>query len=631
MSYEMSMLDMELAAEFAEMETEFAEMETVREDIVIEDHSVALSVGARVGERVFNALRGKRTDFGLSPLLVNGELIKRDQQLLVEVLPMIIAAGHTTDAWLAQRLLNLGLENPEKLATKVNSFLINMDIINKRSTKEWTIIEGQPQLVKRWLLSEPMMAIRDSMVEYEKLRPLNVPAEWDRSTRVKGQSLLSHDAEIALRRQDETVLQFHPLTKPITNNYKKIARDEPMRQAESKLRELDGLDAEFASRKDAPFFLTHTCDYRGRMYARGGFISTQGGKAMKVAIRFHRSVPVTERGMAEIAVFLGRELGCKGNWKTAKDIGEKEIASPTSLLTKVVMTGPDQAVIRLDGSSNGIQWMSALLDSAEGMREVNLTGAAPRDLYTLVKDRLGLEAGWVTETVESEGMTRYERKYVSARDKAKFLVMPYSYGASMKTLASALGVTTNVVANYIEGVNKIIPIGKFLNLIKNGLDSMASVDIDNMSIDELLAVGATQKELPEEFSWALPDGFVVKHQAKAYDVVKGIGGNYSFRLFDTERVDTEAMARALAPNIIHSLDAYHARRVINACPFEVIAVHDSFGCHAENVPALRKIIMDEFKTILAEDPLNMILECLGMPKTVKPADPASITNPYMFN
>jgi DNA-directed RNA polymerase len=57
--------------------------------------------------------------------------------------------------------------------------------------------------------------------------------------------------------------------------------------------------------------------------------------------------------------------------------------------------------------------------------------------------------------------------------------------------------------------------------------------------------------------------------------------------------------KAAAPNVVHSLDASHLCRTVNACArvglLDFSAIHDSYRCHAGDIPLLAYILRDQFE------------------------------------
>lgn len=55
-----------------------------------------------------------------------------------------------------------------------------------------------------------------------------------------------------------------------------------------------------------------------------------------------------------------------------------------------------------------------------------------------------------------------------------------------------------------------------------------------------------------------------------------------------------------APNIIHSLDAAHLMLTVDACPFPVTTIHDSYGALLADVPELFVTVREQFVRIHKE-------------------------------
>ena len=56
-------------------------------------------------------------------------------------------------------------------------------------------------------------------------------------------------------------------------------------------------------------------------------------------------------------------------------------------------------------------------------------------------------------------------------------------------------------------------------------------------------------------------------------------------------------ATGMAANVIHSIDAALAHRVVTQCNFPVIALHDAFAVHASNAMALRQTFVNEMSVM----------------------------------
>jgi len=83
----------------------------------------------------------------------------------------------------------------------------------------------------------------------------------------------------------------------------------------------------------------------------------------------------------------------------------------------------------------------------------------------------------------------------------------------------------------------------------------------------------------------------------------------------TGKLDTSKQVSAMAPNFVHSLDACHLRMTVNACAdagiTNFVAVHDSFGCHAEHYDDMNRILREQFVKMYSEtDPFQDLLDII---------------------
>ena len=83
-----------------------------------------------------------------------------------------------------------------------------------------------------------------------------------------------------------------------------------------------------------------------------------------------------------------------------------------------------------------------------------------------------------------------------------------------------------------------------------------------------------------------------------------VGDGFTSRLRKRKAMD------AAAPNSVHSLDASHLIRVVNAAIAaritKIATVHDSFACLAPQASELRQIILREFAAMYEQDMLDKL-------------------------
>jgi DNA-directed RNA polymerase len=112
---------------------------------------------------------------------------------------------------------------------------------------------------------------------------------------------------------------------------------------------------------------------------------------------------------------------------------------------------------------------------------------------------------------------------------------------------------------------------------------------------------ARQMENGERMEWRAPSGFLVQHDYLEYDIkrvdIKSCGQHKIMVREATERTRIRAMQNAIAPNLVHSLDATHlvftALRM-EAAGLDMVAIHDSFGTHPCDVPKLAVAVREAF-------------------------------------
>lgn len=70
-------------------------------------------------------------------------------------------------------------------------------------------------------------------------------------------------------------------------------------------------------------------------------------------------------------------------------------------------------------------------------------------------------------------------------------------------------------------------------------------------------------------------------------------------------------AQGASPNAIHSLDAAHLALTVSQADFPVTTIHDSFGCHLSDMPALFKLVRKTFVELYLSDPLPKLMAEMG--------------------
>ncbi|MEZ9302121.1 DNA-directed RNA polymerase [Vibrio breoganii] len=134
-----------------------------------------------------------------------------------------------------------------------------------------------------------------------------------------------------------------------------------------------------------------------------------------------------------------------------------------------------------------------------------------------------------------------------------------------------------------------------------------------------------------DVKWKTPLGFTCnstsfKSTKKTTECfINGTSHRPIYHILDTDCIDTNAIKRSIAPNIVHSLDSALLQTIVNLA-YEKYGIrhfsliHDSFGTHAGNTEVFFKCIREAFIELFAEndvfDDIATQLEAL-VPESLK--------------
>jgi DNA-directed RNA polymerase len=74
----------------------------------------------------------------------------------------------------------------------------------------------------------------------------------------------------------------------------------------------------------------------------------------------------------------------------------------------------------------------------------------------------------------------------------------------------------------------------------------------------------------------------------------------SLQNVEAHRAELEAAA-AIAPNVVHSMDAAHLCMVLKAAPFDIVPIHDSFACLPGRVDEMHRVLREQFVELYQHD------------------------------
>jgi len=400
----------------------------------------------------------------------------------------------------------------------------------------------------------------------------------------------------------------------------------------------------------------HQFDFRGRVYPVPMFLNPQGTSLSKGLLQFADGKPLgTEEAAGE---FLIHGANCFGfdkvsmqervDWVeqnhdrilsvAASPLDNlwwaKEADDPWCFLAwcneyaGYVQDGFDHVSylpIAKDGSCSGLQHFSAALRDPVGAKAVNLIPAdKPADIYQTVIDKVirMVQADIHTEHAE---IARLWLEFGMTRKTAKRSTMTMVYGS---TQFSGRAFVQEYITDATERRKQENP--QYVSPLK-GIEFDASVYLadkvwtainetviaakDGMDYLQSCARQLAQQNLP--IIWHTYDGFPIMQNypnMRSRRVRTMLGDNVvklNIREPDQNRLDSRKQTNGISPNWTHGNDGCHLRMTVNLAAAQdnpvthFAMVHDSFGCHAADVPMLGACLRAAFVELYDQyDPLE---------------------------
>jgi len=382
-----------------------------------------------------------------------------------------------------------------------------------------------------------------------------------------------------------------------------------------------------------------TLDYRGRIYYRGGIMTPQGDDMNKALFEFSTATPLGDTGYDALCIHFANvagydKLSTYGKIEWAKGAGRKianrmydkqtfdlsldkpyqafvagcELMRINILMKKQdVRTITSRVVCHTDGTCNGLQHGAALLGHKATAKSVNCLESAPSDLPSDVyKDgalALADKLGSTKFPILVEAL-----RSALGRTLLKDGVMITGYGAGLETVLDNF---YEIVDGKVDGAYDEMSDND--NLLESAMESSLEQVAGGMIhlTAELKQVFADSFE--ELITWTTPDGFVVNMAKTEVGEILFPGTPYE-RVIE-RKTDAQSNKSSLSPNFVHSLDATHLRMTVANCEFDVVTVHDSFGCTPGNYMELNKVLREQFVELHSHDLLTELCESNGLEHT----------------
>lgn len=286
-------------------------------------------------------------------------------------------------------------------------------------------------------------------------------------------------------------------------------------------------------------------------------------------------------------------------------------------LIRKYLSDPNQPLpsfIPLDGRCSGLQHWSAVVRSNAITRHLGMH--QEEDEYDIY-EKIAFE--WKKTLPE-------EFKYLATRKAAKIPVMTWGYNATMMTamehmskLFGAKSVWDKMELRYYDddsGLDRATTSKYGCDLYKHMQSSLGALQHAVSWVSSCAVVISKVGNI--EIKWPTPDNFMClqrKVVGERLDLCVKLSSGVRFSLqildFSGEIPNAAKHKSAIAPNVIHSLDATHLRMVarrLQELGLPMIFIHDSFATHCNHRSVLYKIIVEEFIKLYSREYLAELKE-----------------------
>lgn len=285
-----------------------------------------------------------------------------------------------------------------------------------------------------------------------------------------------------------------------------------------------------------------------------------------------------------------------------------------------------------DGSCSGLQHLAMMSCCEATGRLVNLTNTKPQDIYQAVADLVKQkvtndltstkiiefrnEDGEVVRSTPVCDIAKRILDYGVTRSLVKRNVMTYSYSSKRSGMQDQILEDTMrpLAVQVLAGELPAHPFGedggyaaaRYLSGVT--YDSIVeTVDRPAEVMKFLQAIARTMAHEGKPTTWTTPLGLPVMlrtpntelKRIRLYLHDRGVGRHFEpGSQIETTGINKMRAANAVAPSVVHSLDACHLMMVVLKAKQEgilnVALVHDSFGCLPNEASKFRQIIKETF-------------------------------------
>jgi DNA-directed RNA polymerase, mitochondrial len=395
----------------------------------------------------------------------------------------------------------------------------------------------------------------------------------------------------------------------------------------------------------------HHLDFRGRMYSYPQDLNYQASDCVRSCLEFAEGKPLGPKGKS----WLKRQLSASRGGEIARlplqeqfrwvDAREQEIlrlandpleeigfwkkaSHPWRFLAVCCEWAKlhhhqgsefrSHLPVTMDGRCNGLQHLAALAGDPALGELVHITpseGEASLDVYQVIANKLRESVQGDTETA---ALAWLKGDDLISRETVKHAVMTFSFGVTLDGLIKQI-LKTDAVYN-IPGGN---PWKAAEYLAKKLMDVTGE---NGRVLSHAKAIMVWLSEIAKEFTnaqtpmtWTNPAGMKIRlahfrHEPKKIELHSlPHKVSITYRSKDKEsKLLTRKQRQGITASIVHSFDAAHLAKTVNACVEEGIdsfaVIHDSYGTHACDADTMATLLREQFVEIYSRPWLKQLAE-----------------------
>jgi DNA-directed RNA polymerase len=398
-------------------------------------------------------------------------------------------------------------------------------------------------------------------------------------------------------------------------------------------------------RNEERFYYPYSLDFRGRAYPAVEFLNPHGPDVVRGMLEFADGVTLTRQGAGWLAVHGANCLGSLGG-KSLTKLSFQERVNTIKGLSDVITRYADDPLgslgwtdaddpwqflafafewaewlktgqltthlpVGLDGTANGLQHFSAMLRDPVAAAAVNMTNTnRPADIYAVVAESVLQSLQKVSGTNQIAGL--WIASGLVTRSLVKRPVMTLAYGATR------YGFVDQILSKLREDDAVWLETRKIFGLahvrIRVAVQYLSAILWETLQATvggALMAMSWLQESAGcvamvsgGPLSWSVPmTGFPAHmeyYKSRRQQIKTYMSGSVlqPAAWMSTGRMDTGKIRNAIAPNVVHSLDAAAMMATTVACAARGVPafsmIHDSYAVHAEYVPTLADSLRTAF-------------------------------------